>query len=208
MPGWTIRRVPDLVPGRGSPSISMRVNLRRTLKSGQGRTLLRLAFGGMYAWLAYRIFVSTGAIAAVLFVAALPVFWLADVAPNQLIAWVAERWPLLLFLSALVPFIFLEHLTDTTGSLAFYETAAQVIPVLLLVMALEVRLVPPRTSGVDLRTAMLVVYVLLGGEFAALQSVARGHGGQDQMTFTVAALTCGFVAVALIGLGALPRRER
>jgi len=87
--------------------------------------------------------------------------WLALVAVSAaLVAGALDFWP--------------QHIGPVTP---FYEARAQIIPVLLLVLAVEVRLLRPGAPAVDLRIACLGLGPLGTGEFYALPSVDRGSRG-------------------------------
>jgi MFS family permease len=99
----------------------------------------------------------------------------------------------------------------SSGTLGFDEVGAQIVVVLLLVLAIDTRFFRLRKDrdGLD-RAAILFTMILLGaGEYYALQSLIDDQPRHSEMV--AGAIAAGFVAVAvtaLVGRGAAPKRER
>lgn len=116
-----------------------------------------------------------------------------------------------------------QRLAPSHGSEAFYSAAAQVIPVLLLVLALEARLFRLRAPSwpAGLRSAFIEAAVLgvtllffvlgevralgaLGGEHARLH--AREHAGDEDPSTVYTAVLLGMLMIGFIAVFGLPRR--
>ena len=82
-----------------------------------------------------------------------------------------------------------------TVHLGFYEAAAQVIPVLLLVMAFgETRLrvdMPKRANYSDAYYVLAGFLVVIMGEIAALRALATGHDDGELHSLTAGGLALG-----------------
>jgi len=85
----------------------------------------------------------------------------------------------------------------TGGSMAFYEVAAQVIPVLVLALAVEARAFSLRGEFQAI-TGVVTLYVLAWGEYEALRAVFYHAPASPKVV--VGAISAGFVAAAVIGL--------
>jgi hypothetical protein len=122
------------------------------------------------------------------------------------------------------------------ASEAFYSAAAQIIPVLLLVLAVELRFFrfeaaafrvrpPPRSQSLiesfeataesaELAKAGRTVYaaitlvVLTVGEFAALHPLAQGSATAGNPQWVYAALAGGFVAIATLAVIGEPATKK
>jgi hypothetical protein len=86
------------------------------------------------------------------------------------------------------------------ASLSFDEVAAQVIPVLLLALALEARFFRLHRirEPLDLAAALFTMLVLGCGEFYALQGIADNR--PEHAGLIGGAIAAGFVAVAVAAL--------
>ncbi len=97
---------------------------------------------------------------------------------------------------------------------AFYALGAQIIPVLLVVVALERRFFRPApwpNRGMRLYDSLgsLAGLGLFGwAEFGALHAVDVGHGSQWAHVNVVCALIVEGVLITLLALGWTPRSER
>jgi hypothetical protein len=91
------------------------------------------------------------------------------------------------------------YTASSTGSDRFYEVAAQVIPVLLLALTIEIRLTQRSrvARGAEIYSAVLAQAVLGIGELTAF--LAMAFDTEDDLTFalTSGALSYGFVAVGV-----------
>jgi hypothetical protein len=100
------------------------------------------------------------------------------------------------------------------SGLLFYSTAAQIIPVLLLVIALERRFFRPaggsKPAGYAIDLVLSAVGLLLIGwaELGALQALDRGHGTDTARTNVYVALGVEAFFIFLLALGWTPRSER
>lgn len=93
--------------------------------------------------------------------------------------------------------------SDRTGTVRFYEISAQVIPTLVLALALEVSLVSSRIREPFTLVFPAIILLAVGlGEFAALKAVLTGQPTQLDFQSVVVALVTAFVGVFL---GALAR---
>lgn len=112
---------------------------------------------------------------------------------------VALRWslPLLVFL-IVSP---LAQLLASAGNNLFYEATAQIIPILVLSLALESRSVAPTVrSGFE---AGLAVFLFLGlglGEYSALRAIFTGNADSGDLALVVGALAAGFTGVVTLAL--------
>ena len=139
-----------------------------------------------------------------------------------------KRFPLAFIL--FLVFILSLVLAPARATGAFYSTAAQIIPVLLLVLALEARifkLMPtqpvsgapgafgarfqritdPSNTGaawvnLGMGTALIALCI---GEFSALQPLVSGHAEDGNVGNVYAALATGFTAIAYLAI--VPDRE-
>jgi hypothetical protein len=110
---------------------------------------------------------------------------------------------------------------DRARSLEFFSTSAQVIPVLLLVLALEARLLSfPGAVATDEETEVLgrqeaarltlvtaagvivILVALLWAEFAALAALIEGTARAGDVQPVARGLGVGFSAVAVLALSA------
>ncbi|HSH59932.1 MAG TPA: hypothetical protein VK988_09890 [Acidimicrobiales bacterium] len=97
-------------------------------------------------------------------------------------------------------------LVESSGTEDFYAAAAQIIPVLLLGLAIESRSVRLRRVGnpLDAAFALLVIVGFLGfGEFRAMKALA-GTPDRNDFISVWAALMAGFLAVTLNALTPSP----
>jgi hypothetical protein len=117
-------------------------------------------------------------------------------------------WPFVSLAAALAVTAILPNVTKRTGNGAFYEAAAQIIPVLILALAITLRFGEKRDAfpadAYELAFAVGGAVVLGLGEFDSLQSIARGSGGSHAFAAACAAMTYGFLAVLLAAIGRYP----
>ena len=85
----------------------------------------------------------------------------------------------------------------TGGSMEFYEAAAQVIPVLVLALAVEAQAFSLR-GDFQAITGLVTLYALAWGEYEALRAVFYHAPANPRVV--VGAISAGFVAAAVIGL--------
>ena len=85
----------------------------------------------------------------------------------------------------------------TGGSMEFYEAAAQVIPVLVLALAVEAQAFSLR-GDFQAITGLVTLYALAWGEYEALRAVFYHAPASPKVV--VGAISAGFVAAAVIGL--------
>lgn len=105
---------------------------------------------------------------------------------------------------------------DGPMRLAFFELAAEVLLILLLAFAVEVRLLTPSRDirGPDLGAAIALFVVLAFGEAVSLHAVATGSATSDEGTIVGASIAAGIVGIGLAALSAaaapppLPRWAR
>jgi hypothetical protein len=94
-------------------------------------------------------------------------------------------------------------LSERTGTVRFYEIAAQVIPTLVLALTLEIRLIRGRPTNPFSLVFPAIILVAVGlGEFAALKAVLTGRPTPLDFQSVVVALATAFIGVFL---GALAR---
>jgi hypothetical protein len=96
------------------------------------------------------------------------------------------------------------------GSLDFYSTGAQVIAVLFVVIAFELRFFGDldREPERDMLVALVRVYafgLVAWGEWRALHALSIGYGDKTTHGAVVAALVAEFAVLALVPLGAFSR---
>jgi hypothetical protein len=102
---------------------------------------------------------------------------------------------------------------QTRDPVAFYALGAQIIPVLLVIVALERRFFKPapwHSKGMrayDLLGSMAGLGLFGWAEFGALHAVDVGHGSQWEHVNVVCALIVEGVLIALLALGWTPRSE-
>lgn len=127
------------------------------------------------------------------------------------VASVAFGLPLLAFLVALV-------LVQGHAGIAYFEAVAQIIPIVILALAIELRYFsptrqPPKMLGLLFRDptrarfvaaiyAAATLLALVFSEAVALWVLAEGSSNQLQLSITTAGLTVG--AVALVAAILLP----
>lgn len=104
--------------------------------------------------------------------------------------------PLLAF--ALTLLLTNEH----AATLDFYSTAAQIIPVLVLVLAIEARAFHLVTMpGAGPRMSVLLEFSVMAlGEFYALQPLRTGDVQDGHANWVMAAIVAGVVGVATVAL--------
>lgn len=105
---------------------------------------------------------------------------------------------------AVFPLIAFVLVTDlmgpTNGSLRFAEVGAQVIVVLLLVLAVDARFFRLQVDRdrLEVTATILTMIFLAAGEFYALQSLLTGNPRHSEMV--AGAIAAGFAAVAITAL--------
>ncbi len=89
---------------------------------------------------------------------------------------------------------------EQAGALAFYETTAQIVPVLFVVLAVELGAFRPgqQLTDDDRRAAIVTALALLLAGWECLQALAENSVNAAQFDIVVAALAAS--AVALFGL--------
>lgn len=97
--------------------------------------------------------------------------------------------------------VVVDVLTGEAGTLAFYETVAQVIPILVLALTVELRLLAETATNVSGQAAAgLLTILLLGfGEFFSLRAVATETVSDQAFVASTAALASGFVGLIVGG---------
>jgi hypothetical protein len=139
-------------------------------------------------------------------------------------------WKFLLGAAAVVApvaaFILAVLLTNGHAQEEYFEAVSQIIPVLLLALAIEQRYFNQRPSAPEMmlsfslrsrrfripldrvyvlqaRIYALLVLVILGlGEWIAVEAIATGASNEDDLKFTAGSLAAGFIALivsALVG---------
>jgi hypothetical protein len=106
-------------------------------------------------------------------------------------------------------------LAPDTAKIEFYSVAAQIIPVGLLVLAVEARLLrvapAPAKSGSGRREfptmQVFVMLALFGGEYSALHPLATGRPEDGGAGLVWGSLAVGAVAIALLALFGPARDE-
>jgi predicted membrane protein len=99
---------------------------------------------------------------------------------------------------------------------AFYETAAQVIPLLFLVIVFERRYFEVQTTEtkpvqvIDAVIGTAEVGLFIAGEAAAIVALVRNDGGALTSSLVLAALSMELLAALFLGLDAVfrPYRDR
>ena len=91
-------------------------------------------------------------------------------------------------------------------SLAFHESAAQVIPVLALALAVDARVFSLRRvhDGGDVVVALALVGFLAGGEYEALRALYSG--APERADIVGAAIAAGFAGLASAALTGPPQQ--
>jgi hypothetical protein len=92
---------------------------------------------------------------------------------------------------------------DPKAQPEFFSVSAQIIPVLLLAIALEARMLGTMRDKTDLVLAVFVVSFLALGEFFALRAVAHGSGDGEAVSVVAGAIAAGFAGI-LVGAFGLP----
>jgi hypothetical protein len=92
-------------------------------------------------------------------------------------------------------------LTHHLGTKDFYSAAAQILPVFLLALALESRVVV-RSLGAGFEVGLAIfVFLILGvGEYSALHAIDSGHPNNTDFASVVGALAATFVAIVTLAL--------
>jgi hypothetical protein len=105
---------------------------------------------------------------------------------------------------------------DEAGS-GFYEAAAQIIPVLLLVLLLEARFFAMHVLTADREDdlfhaiyrfviGLLLLGSMIAAEFVALYPLARDDAAEGDPRWVYAGLVVGFASVAYTGIAGAPTR--
>jgi hypothetical protein len=92
--------------------------------------------------------------------------------------------------------------SDSKGTVAFFEVTAQVIPILVLALTVELRLFSQNATNVQGQAAAgLLTILFLGlGEFYCLGVVATGRPSSDAFEAAVSSLAAGFIGLIVGGL--------
>ena len=109
------------------------------------------------------------------------------------------RVPLLTFAFSLGCFVI-----DGPIELPFFEAAAQILPVLVLALALEFRFFTPgtRPGTGDVLDVTFLFFILAWGEWIALDVLGGNAASEAEGTIVAAAILTGFVGVAVGALTA------
>jgi hypothetical protein len=109
-------------------------------------------------------------------------------------------------ITALGAFVVTLALTGVTPNPGFYDTAAQIVPVLLLTLLVERRtlLLSERDNELDRGIALVAVLVLALGEGAALAAAANDEVAKWALGFVSGALAAGLTAILEMGFGERP----
>lgn len=86
---------------------------------------------------------------------------------------------------------------------AFFEAAAQIIPVLLLALALEGRLLTPaadRRQGSDLLSVLVLLLMFALGERIALGAVGSGKATAEEGQIVIAVIVAGTTGIGVTAL--------
>jgi hypothetical protein len=96
---------------------------------------------------------------------------------------------------------------ETRGSLAFAEVGAQVIVVLLLVLAIDARFFRLRTDRdrLEVSATIVTLLILAAGEYYALDGVITEQPRHSEMV--AGAIAAGFAALLVIALLGSTRRD-
>jgi uncharacterized membrane protein len=78
---------------------------------------------------------------------------------------------------------------------AFYEVAAQVLPVLFLALAVESRLSIIGQDETEQRLRLILIYALGIGEVTSLAVLVTGHDGDNSLGYVAGALAAATVSV-------------
>jgi hypothetical protein len=114
------------------------------------------------------------------------------------------RWPIYAVVTGLVAAAVTPYLTDRTGGDAFYSAVTQIIPVLMLTIAVELRPRPKWPLSGELGLAAIVMLVLAIGEGYALNALDRGSATSNDRAGVILALVTGFAAVVFVALSQPP----
>lgn len=103
-----------------------------------------------------------------------------------------------------VTLLLVSSLGSREGSATFHEAGAQIIPILLLALALEGRTfqVARFRDPTELFAAFIVLGFLAVGEYCALRAVYSGQPASGDVV--AAAIAAGFVGVAVLALSGGP----
>lgn len=143
-----------------------------------------------------------------------------------MIAWIQARAvaivATLLFAAPLLAFLLVIGLVKGHASIAYYETVSQIVPVVILALAIELRYFSPsrqlpepikaRFRRPDLAQPIATTYAvatllaLIVSEVVSLAVVASGNSGRLALSITAAGLAAG--ACALVAAILLPSAER
>ena len=129
-----------------------------------------------------------------------------------LFGWVAQRhWAFGLLVGLVFPvmWVVLQAISypDARVKVEFYNVAAQVIPVLVLAVALEGRILqaPSKVAPLDALLVGSFVWVI-AGEVAALVGVAQGSASSFLFGVTTAALYSGTTMLVMVAINQRPQR--
>lgn len=114
------------------------------------------------------------------------------------------RWPIYSVIIGLGAGALTPYFTGRSGGDAFYSAVTQIIPVLMLTIAVELRPRPKWPLSGEIGLAASVMFVLVAGECYALNALDRGHVTSTELGVVVGALVTGFAAVILVALSQPP----
>jgi len=133
-------------------------------------------------------------------ISGVPFLWLSLLPPlrtQAILRGLRWRLPLLAWLVASI----VATVTRQVGSHEFYGAVAQILPVLLLALAIDMRsIVHGPARGLEMGMAMFVFLVLGLAEYSALHAVDSRHASNDDFSVVVGALAASFVAIVTLAL--------
>jgi hypothetical protein len=141
---------------------------------------------------------------------------------RRMIAWIAARIALivttLLFAAPLFAFVLVIALVNGHATIAYYEAVTQIVPVVILALAIELRYFSPnrqlpealkarfrrpeRAQPIAATYAVATLISLIASEVVALVVVAADNSGRLALSVTAAGLAAG--ATALVAAILLP----
>jgi hypothetical protein len=144
---------------------------------------------------------------------------------RQMIAWIQARTvpivAVLLFSAPLLAFLLVIALVKGHASIAYYEAVTQIVPVVILALAIELRYFSPnrqlpeplkarfrhpeRAQPIATTYAVATLLALIASEVVSLAVVASNSPGRLALSITAAGLAAG--ACALVAAILLPTGE-
>jgi hypothetical protein len=143
---------------------------------------------------------------------------------RQMIAWIQARTvpivAVLLFSAPLLAFLLVIALVKGHASIAYYEAVTQIVPVVILALAIELRYFSPnrqlpeplkarfrrpeRAQPIATTYAVATLLALIASEVVSLAVVASSSSGRLALSITAAGLAaggCALVAAILLPTG-------